>query len=542
MSCLSTNLYAFGLDLLNVGTTNVEENVAAPVNNGTSNSLSLAAIGDRITAQRCRLIDEQGRTVILRGANVGQKGNNYLPLHDAAAIKKLVTATGINFVRMYISWRRLEPKPLEFCDEYAEQVAKSVQLFNEAGVYVLIDMHQDVWGAPFSGSGAPEWAALGVNEPQTPMTKGLPWQAQYLDRRVYLSFNHFWNNSSSPEIQIPLQQHYAMAFELVAKKLAENKMVLGYDLMNEPFMGEEIEFALDELVEAMAPKFEDSLLNAGKDAILGNSDYAKTLSYKMVTYFQEANHFDEAFKPFARATAAFEKRLEAFYKGVGTAIRKHDKNSMLFLEPMALAGVGMPTYLENPGLENIAYAPHLYDCFMDSDLPYDNNPKRVLNALNKHLETAKRLNAPLVIGEWGNLPNQEEEREKVSNFAQTVGEAIDKSFCGAAYWDHHPGKEKKASFRLGFRPYARRVAGKISKMTFDWDKGEFHLTYQAAGNVKAPTVVALPVVNLSGDLALSVESAKGGARYEITENPRLLLLWANDEEVEVTISKSENTL
>ena len=526
---MQSNLFA-QISLLQIGSSEMAVSLR-------TTQWNTSCIAGRIRATCSGLMDEDGRTVILRGVNVGQKGDTYLPKHDEAAVRALVKETGINFVRFYIHWRKLEPKPHHFDKEYAQKVAAIAKNFTNAGVYVLIDMHQDVWGEPFSGSGAAEWTSMGLNRAQTPMTKGLPWQAQYLDRRVYQSFNHFWNDDSLPGDSFTLQQHYAKALGLVAQELAGNDMILGYDLMNEPFMGEEIEFALDELVEDMASDFDNDIIRATIKSLAKGGNVTKEVGNQLIQHFQKAENFYKTFKPFARATAAFEKRLANFYKNVGTAIRKQDPSAILFLEPFALAGVGLPSFLKNPGFDNIVYTPHLYDCFMDSGLPYDNDDSRVTNALEAHVETAKRLNAPLVIGEWGHLPKEPEKLHIAKQFAKTICSGVDSVPCSSAYWDHDPGDEMKAYFRAAFHPYARRVAGTINEM--EYKNGVFRLSYQPSAT-GGPTIIALPAICFGEKLAVHIET-NGSFSKDLQDNPRLLFVWARGTSVVVTVSTERNT-
>ena len=491
-------------------------------------------LDDRVRIQGRRLVDSYGREVILRGANVGAKSGSFLPEHQSSEIHSLVNATGVNFVRLYIHWHELEKQALVFNEEYADRVETIVEDFNDAGVYVLIDMHQDVWGAPFSGSGAPKWASLGLRERQTPMTKGLPWQAQYLDRRVYLSFHHFWNNESPKEGGVPLQEHYSRALGLIVERLAGEDMVLGYDLMNEPFMGEEIEFALDELSKELAQTLEGRHLRSATDA-LGEQDQelSKALLQKLIEEFRDKEVQNTALKSFARASAAFEKRLAAFYERVGKAVKAKDEEALLFIEPMALAGVGMTSYLPKPALNDIVYTPHLYDCFMDSGLPFDGSAERVLRALKKHEDKAEELKAPLLLGEWGNLHGEDS-----MSFAETVGRAIDSAHCGSAYWAHEPGLEKEEIFCSAFRPYPRRVAGELEEMHYR--DGVFHLTYRGSSEIDAPTVIALPSCCFPGEIAIDIQS-NGAIHQEVKEDPRLLMIWSEDFEVRVKVERKGNS-
>jgi endoglycosylceramidase len=81
---------------------------------------------------------------------------------------------GFNFARFLITWDGLEPAPGVYDEAYLDRVAERMDWFRAAGIYVVLDMHQDVYGAVDSdgrsigGNGAPPWAS---------QTDGLRFQA-----------------------------------------------------------------------------------------------------------------------------------------------------------------------------------------------------------------------------------------------------------------------------------------------------------------------------------------------------------------------------
>ena len=50
------------------------------------------------------------------------------------------------------------------------------------------------------------------------------------------AFDNFWAEPPGPD-GVPLQEHYATALRAVAAAVADEPLVLGYDLMNEPWPG-----------------------------------------------------------------------------------------------------------------------------------------------------------------------------------------------------------------------------------------------------------------------------------------------------------------
>lgn len=57
------------------------------------------------------------------------------------------------------------------------------------------------------------------------------------------AFDNFWDNVPGPD-GVPLQEHYAAAVRAVAAAVADEPLVLGYDLMNEPWPGSVYESCL----------------------------------------------------------------------------------------------------------------------------------------------------------------------------------------------------------------------------------------------------------------------------------------------------------
>jgi len=60
--------------------------------------------------------------------------------------------------------------------------------------------------------------------------------AYFTSPAVQTALDNFWKNAPAPD-GVGLQEHYARAWAMLARRYAEEPAVIGYDLMNEPFPG-----------------------------------------------------------------------------------------------------------------------------------------------------------------------------------------------------------------------------------------------------------------------------------------------------------------
>ncbi len=223
--------------------------------------------GNKTTAARTAawsdgtwLRDTQGRVMLIHGINVSQKVPPYLPdgaatISQAAAYFSNVSQAGFNAVRLIIIWAGLEPTPGTIDPQYLKQIQQEVQFCSDDGLYVLLDMHQDLYSQSLCyGDGAPAWACdlTGYSVTQCSTTN---WATNYLVPAITQSFQNFWNDAQGPD-GIGLQEHYAEAWQRVAALFATNTSVLGYEIMNEPYPGKYDLFSTGFEIQALVPFYE----------------------------------------------------------------------------------------------------------------------------------------------------------------------------------------------------------------------------------------------------------------------------------------------
>ncbi len=230
--------------------------------------------------------DERGRTLMLRGVNLGGSskvpfspdGATHIsdrffnhrdvsfigrpfPLEEADEHFTRLRAWGFTFLRLLVTWEAIEHAGPGLYDEvHLEYIRAIVEKAAEHGIALFIDPHQDVWSRFSGGDGAPGWTfeVVGFDITQfketgaaiVHQTYGDPfprmiWPTNSGKLAAATMFSLFFGgNDFAPETKVEgvpvqdyLQGHYIEAMVQVAKKLSGLTNVIGYDTMNEPLPG-----------------------------------------------------------------------------------------------------------------------------------------------------------------------------------------------------------------------------------------------------------------------------------------------------------------
>jgi len=230
--------------------------------------------------------DEHGRTLLLRGANLGGStkvpgppdGATHIaegvydhrnvsfvgrpfPLNEADEHYARLRAWGLTFLRFLTTWEAVEHAGPGIYDEaYLDYLHEVVGRAADYGIRVFIDFHQDVWSRFSGGDGAPGWTleAVGFDLPHLAESGAalLHWaegddypQMAWFSNNVRLAGGTMWTlffagNDFAPRtliegdpVQEFLQRHYLGAMRAVAHKLRDLPNVAGYDTLNEPHPG-----------------------------------------------------------------------------------------------------------------------------------------------------------------------------------------------------------------------------------------------------------------------------------------------------------------
>jgi endoglycosylceramidase len=238
---------------------------------------------------------------------------------------------------------------------------------------------------------------------------------------------------------------------------------------------------------------------------------------------------------------AFDKMLFPFYGRWIEAIRKADPSVMAVLEPSTI-NMLIPMVPPKFPYQNIVYAPHPYFIHTYSGGKLIIVQHESMSGLTKKYaridREAKKLNAPLLIGEYGGPP----EIDFASNWLVKSLELQDKYFASASIWAYDrfdtgwdivdsKGKPKPFFWKELRRPYPRFTAGRPGELLYSPDTGSFSYAYSPDLGIKAPTEIFL-----SRELAKRSVNVQG-AEWSYNDTRQVMCLTANpgSEQVKVTV-------
>lgn len=402
---------------------------------------------EKITVKGAKFINESGREVLLQGINFvcKEKERGYLwPEH-----KKLFqwfAESGFNLMRLGIFWDAVEPQPGRYDDAYLEKIRQVILDAGEQGLYVLVDMHQDLWSVLYA-DGAPEWATLtdGAAHP----TDCAMWFDAYLRSGAIINAaDHFWRNDPA-EDGVGLMDHYAAMWEHIPEKLAGCGNIIGYEPMNEPFMGSLARNTFG--MAAMRTKEEYPAFDFA--TMQGITPESQAYMMQMV---------GGAFMEFDRDT------LMPFYQRMNDAIRKKTGIALatggnIYCSANFPTGIGRVAGPDGTPESQQIYAPHGYDSVVDSDRYENFSMENVENLFADKRATQDRLGMPVIVGEWGAFPSKDFTGKLIGH----MNGILEKYLWSSAYWQYLSGMERDENFAALKRGYPVETAGELISYHYD---------------------------------------------------------------------------
>jgi hypothetical protein len=209
--------------------------------------------GTALTVRDGRLVDGQGREVVLRGYNVSGETkleeNGGLPFASVADARKSATALralgGGNAVRFLLSWAHAEPVRGQVDTGYLAAVTAQMRAFLDAGIRVHPDFHQDLYsrylfdaGSWYTGDGAPKWAVDAGSYPAEFCGVCLFWGQNITQNAAVQQAQYdFWHNEYGLQDAFLATAGATMSYLRQHLDGAEFAGILGFDPYNEPYAG-----------------------------------------------------------------------------------------------------------------------------------------------------------------------------------------------------------------------------------------------------------------------------------------------------------------
>lgn len=208
-----------------------------------------------------RLVDEMGRTLLFHGVNAVAKSfpfsfespSTFDPMYSLVDkdMDDLVS-WGHNIVRIGVLWAGVEPARGRYNDTYLAIMKDLVDRLYSKGIMTIVDMHQDAMNERFCGEGFPRWAVdlnsrgwvkfpLPVRlRPYETDDDGIPLRSEckkeifakyYASAESAITWQNFWEDANG------FQTAFVKFWGHVAKAFKDSPGVIGYDIINEPFVG-----------------------------------------------------------------------------------------------------------------------------------------------------------------------------------------------------------------------------------------------------------------------------------------------------------------
>ncbi|KAJ3084680.1 hypothetical protein HDU99_007296 [Rhizoclosmatium hyalinum] len=421
-----------------------------------------------ISAKGSLFFDELGRSRIFRGTNVVYKAFPYVPQtsQDSDPLYSfnqkdisLLASNGVTAVRLGVLWAGVEPTKGNYNQTYLTELTKIVQMCSDVGIYVLLDFHQDIMSERFCGQGVPSYI-VDTNPSANSGWTGFPVPLRFL---VYKTGNggipsaadcqsKTWTFYQTADSVVFLYQQlyenkdgvrdaFIAFWTVVAKTFLPFKNILGYDLINEPFMG-----------------------NIYTNPLLLDPLYANRVN------------------------------LQPFYDVVSTAIRTVDPNAIIHFEPATLIQKSAG-FTNTPGGKDFSNK-SVFNFHYYADAQRENG---LNDTLGYRIDSAISLNCGAFLGEFEMGYNS---GKNLDSIRQTF-QAADLHLISATGWEYKEyipkgvmvmtgtnnglvdstGSVREDFAKVFSRPYAHAIAGIPTGMAFDDGSKIFTLNFTFNGQV-----------------------------------------------------------
>ena len=384
----------------------------------------------------------------------------------------VVLQWGFNVVRLGFHWHMVEPTPGQYDMNYVNEIVSFVDRLNRSGIHAIMDMHQDCWSPLFCDAhGIPAAYAQGYDANYNPHGKKayplpivtptynnnneitdcskvnvaiLGGGSCYPTYAVGAAAQRLYDNDKG------ILDRFGDMWKLIAGKVKDFPNVLGYELINEPWIG---------------------------DVPLSFEEFIPTNPHWNLWFPGEAD----------------KKNLQGFYTKLHENIRTVDNDSIIFFEPSTggnfldafpvgfTQGPGGPEYNDRQALSYHVYCPFVDSKNTSSFLQYiiKEISKEGCDLLNDPMydvrnSDAKKLGLAGFMTEFGN--NGLGVTPDLLHFAT---KKMDEFMHGWTYWYLTPDPKVTNSTVISnlARPFPHKIAGTPTSYSFDPEHKVFQLEY-----------------------------------------------------------------
>lgn len=427
-----------------------------------------------------KICDEYGRQRIFRGVNICCK------LKSASSAEQLrkqfkkfenenissLKNSGVNLVRLGITWAALEEKRGEYSRETACVLHDFVKQCEKEDIYVMPDMHQDLFSHYFHGDGAPEWAVNTSYKSKRPLAV---WAEGYFYMNgVQQAFADFWKNKNN------IQSDFINCWKFLVSSLGDCSNIIGCDFFNEPYPqsgGREIFINILNGIAKILGKnidFHSCFYHNREKTGMILAALKIVAAVKSRSGFKKIMKAIDDEKNFSLIVDGKEDIIadfsENYYQPFFEKISKEVNCGLNVFEHSYYSNLGIPFSIEAP--ENSVYSPHAYDIFVDS--PFYNiycSNNRLNFILSRIRENQLKMNVPVIMGEWGGIQNGAKSIKHI-DFIMNV---FEKYQWSSLYWNMKFDDKKLLS--VFNRPYPAAVFGDIKDIHTDSKERRFTLVW-----------------------------------------------------------------
>ncbi|KAF7590407.1 hypothetical protein BBP40_002909 [Aspergillus hancockii] len=452
-----------------------------------------------------QIVDEFGRTRFFHGTNVVMKKPPWhRPLEWVPGVSSFgeqdvqnLHDLGLNVVRLGHSWAGAEPVRGQYNQTFLDIMKKQTKMAEDHGLYVLVDAHQDCLARQFCGHGVPDWFVKkdwvssgkmypfplkltpfpvdqsGFPSPQS-LCDTVDWSLSYTSVALGNAFGRLFNNYDG------LGDAFAAYWKKLASEYVETTNVVGYNLLNEPWVGD---------------TWADPTL-----LVPGVADH---------------------------------KVLEGLWNRATKQIRTVDNDTLIWFEGATL---DILSGFNNVPLGDGSKSVHSFHYYSPPQLG------SISTTLNNRRKDNERLRTAGVLTELTFWMGDDKQMQGLAD-AMSATDANMVSWIGWAYENLYNGTSGQPYPELAkhySRAYPAAVAGTPNSFSFSESSATFKLQFTSDPNIDAPTEIILPPSTFSNGYRVQV--SPDGSLLQYAPDKRTLALFTstsikNATEISVTVSR-----